>query len=34
MMLVGVDVGMILPPFGSTLFVINSVTKDVPMIIT
>ena len=31
LVLIAVEVGMISPPFGLNLFVINSMTKDVPM---
>jgi TRAP-type C4-dicarboxylate transport system permease large subunit len=34
LVLVSVEVGMISPPFGLSLFVINSLAKDVPMIET
>ncbi|MFM7419291.1 MAG: TRAP transporter large permease subunit, partial [Alphaproteobacteria bacterium] len=34
LVLVSVEVGMISPPFGLNLFVINSLAKDVPMIET
>ncbi len=34
MVLVSVEIGMISPPFGLSLFVINSLAKDVPMIET
>ena len=34
LVLISVEVGMISPPFGLNLFVINAMAKDVPMVET